>query len=66
MSFHSGPGFNFTYVAHAGFNPWALANDIVVLYPQIYYPPGVGTGQQKGQCWDGKTKNNERGKRTRR
>jgi hypothetical protein len=29
MSFKSGPGFNFTYVDYAGFNTWALLNDMV-------------------------------------
>ena len=44
-----------TYVQRGGFNAWALANDIVVIYPQL--------GQQKyhgytpanailGDCWD--------------
>lgn len=34
MAFSS-PAFNLTYVMHAGFNTWAEANDIVVLYPQM-------------------------------
>lgn len=28
------PAMNMSYVLHAGFNPWAEANNIVVLYPQ--------------------------------
>jgi hypothetical protein len=28
------PAMNMSYVLHAGFNPWAEANAIVVLYPQ--------------------------------
>ncbi len=36
---------------HAGFNEWAEANDIVIIYPAMK-PWGV-TGQTNGGCWDG-------------
>jgi len=45
------PGFNFTYIKHAGFNPWAESNNIVVLYPQMGGYKN-GTHQQLGGCWD--------------
>ena len=50
MAFNSGAaaggaGFNFTYIADAGFNGWAEANGIVVLYPQ--------KDDRVETCWDG-------------
>ena len=36
---------------HAGFNEWAEANDIVIIYPAMT-SWGV-TGQTKAGCWDG-------------
>ena len=50
MAFNSGStgagtGFNLTYVADAGFNAWAEANGIVILYPQ--------KDDRVETCWDG-------------
>jgi len=44
-------GFNFTYIKHAGFNPWAETNEMVVLYPQMGGYKN-GTQQQMMGCWD--------------
>lgn len=38
------------YAANAGFNPWAEANDIIVLYPYVKVSP-VSPYNPKG-CWD--------------
>jgi ABC-type transporter Mla maintaining outer membrane lipid asymmetry permease subunit MlaE len=37
---------------HAGFNEWAEANDIVIIYPVIKEGGWGVTGQAHG-CWDG-------------
>jgi hypothetical protein len=48
-------GLNFT--RHAGFNPWAASNDLVVLYPQgggfIEANATAPSAQIAGGCWDG-------------
>ena len=50
---------NMSYVLHAGFNPWAEANGVVVLYPQgggyaeRRDAAAAPTGQLAGGCFDG-------------
>eukprot|EP01047_Picozoa_sp_COSAG01_P064059 COSAG01_NODE_8411_length_2794_cov_3.991095_4_plen_135_part_00 len=41
----AGHGFNFTFIAHAGFSAWGEENDIVILFPQ--------KDATKETCWDG-------------
>ena len=36
---------------HAGFNEWAEANAIVIIYPAM--SQWGSTGQSRGGCWDG-------------
>jgi hypothetical protein len=55
MAAHAGPGayaFNDTYARRAGFNGWAEANNIVVLYPQLHYGTRANCAAQSGDCWD--------------
>lgn len=55
MSAASGPApyaFGDTYARRAGFNAWAEANGIVVLYPQLHFGAGAITSSQRGDCWD--------------
>jgi poly(3-hydroxybutyrate) depolymerase len=51
------PAMNMSYVLHAGFNPWAEANGVVVLYPQgggfAERRAAAPTGQLAGGCFDG-------------
>ena len=53
------PAMNTSFVAHTGFNSWAAANRIVVLYPQSggYREHGVTgsapSAQIVGECFDG-------------
>jgi poly(3-hydroxybutyrate) depolymerase len=46
-----------SFVEHAGFNPWADANDLVILYPQGGGFPDSGqqapSNQLAAGCWDG-------------
>ena len=44
--------FNDTYARRAGFNEWAEANNIVILYPQLHYGDRASCAAQKGDCWD--------------
>jgi hypothetical protein len=55
MAAHAGPtayAFNDTYARRAGFNGWAEANNIVVLYPQLHYGARASCAAQIGDCWD--------------
>jgi hypothetical protein len=49
QEFLFGPGFGRTFVDNAGYNEWADANDIVVLYPQVVQDGLKGNPQG---CWD--------------
>ena len=40
-----GHGFNFMFIAHAGFSAWAEANDMIVVFPQ--------KDATEETCWDG-------------
>ena len=40
-----GHGFNYTFIAHAGFSAWGEANDIVMVFPQ--------KDANMETCWDG-------------
>ena len=44
--------FNDTYARRAGFNQWAEANRIVVLYPQLHYGSRALAASEADDCWD--------------
>jgi hypothetical protein len=51
MAAYAGPSpyaFNDTYARRAGFNGWAEANQIVVVYPQLHYGERASCAAQKG------------------
>jgi len=55
MAAAAGPApyaFNDTYARRAGFNEWAEANGIVVLYPQLHYGSRAMDAAQADDCWD--------------
>ena len=41
-------GFNDTYARRAGFNTWAEANEIIVLYPQLHYGDRASCASEAG------------------
>lgn len=43
---------NLSYVLHAGFSSWGLANDIVVIFPQGGNDTTAPTGQMRSGCFD--------------
>jgi hypothetical protein len=53
------PTMNTSFVLHTGFNVWADANDLVILYPQgggykeLNDTQDAPSGQISGGCWDG-------------
>jgi len=53
----SSPAMNASFALHAGYNPWAEANGIVVLYPQsggyIQHGTPAPAPQLGAGCWDG-------------
>jgi hypothetical protein len=56
MSYAS-PTMNISFVQHTGYLPWALANNIIVLFPQgggyIERNVTAPSAQMGGGCWDG-------------
>jgi len=47
INYHGCGGDGTAVPHHAGFNEWAEANDIIIIYPQAISGPGNPTG-----CWD--------------
>mgnify|MGYP007078103446 CR=1 FL=1 len=44
--------FNDTYARRAGFNEWAEAHRLVLLYPQLNFGDRAKGDAQAGMCWD--------------